>query len=1067
MLLDASNFVNIAGELHVRSGMVGMFGGNAPSSSSSSSHSGSSSSSSSSATYIDIGPARYAVPSAASYQLVDFDDGLGSTWMLFASGGKLYKSEQGADHYFELLNEFGFSYALNSPVVDAQRIGDFAYLVDAAHAMFRVSLNGGFPAYAMQAPTLAPTVSLTDVTIDTPAAAQWLTGPTPINFNSLISNGYFDVGGGVVTDHTLPGAPWTVQDGPYVIPATSPDYGPGSSSGVSQQHIPGHNFSLLLNEVSNAVGQQFRPPYNQATIWPDPSPLLKNACFLFTCQILLQAPGSNASLSVTVQAYNSVGGLITQQTQILNPTNTATWSQVSAAFNFTTSFTTDPSYYQLILASGPNNTSTNGVWVAACTLNPLQDGPQISDSGGGQVRWTAPYAEIGASYIVRNYGSGKNFSAVGALGFAISSTSVPLADLYLRFGFVATPTSSSSSSSSSSSGVSSSSSSSGYPFNGPGAIEWSNNIKFNSEGTFGYADITTIDPSILASVEFLFIQVVLDLPSGDVNPGTPTNILTFGPLTASGELSIGSEYLYYITESTRIDAANIIESNPSPPSVGVTTTIEQAEFDIVAAAPVNPSTNYLTLWRLGGPWTDVRQIAMVPLNADVAFGNDPLNPNYSWNHTTRTFLDNTPDTALSLANLLSFGRFPMPSNAQAVALYNGRLFAAVGNQVYISWLFDGNNSQPLYTTLVQTFILDPQTDTLVPGPNTAIEGATFPISPDPSDTVVRMVPYGTPVAAGQAFGGGLVVYCKRSVWLIQGTNALNFELQQYPYTKDVGLVAFRGVTRLDSNLMAFLGPDRIHMFPPTQDSPEQDRGLHIQPQIYPVRPQTLMNSVAFSTAWLHFHDQKILMGCPVPGGTQNSVVWIYDLRIGGWTRWTGPASGGAFPQPGMAITGAMTLPPTNQGASYDLYLFGIDGQIYRMEGTVDQYTRLSATQAIPFTVTAHALRPSFYVRYKARPLLYMWARLERFEVEMIMNGTLTMTSQAYEVGTSAPVPIAGKTAVASYELVGGGRTFRQSVPPGLIEGVYITVTLSGAVTDAAYLRGLRGWISGTTYEQAG
>jgi hypothetical protein len=1077
MLLQADNVYNIAGQLYVRPGMLGLFGGSAPSSGSSSSH-GSSGSSSSSSAYIDIGSTYYAVPSSALYPLCDFTDEGGNTWMLITFGGRLFKTLQASGSYTELLDTNRMPYALNSPVVDCVRVGDYAYLVDGAHPLIRVSLSGGFPAYAMQPPTDAPTVSLSDVTIDSPTASQWSPGPIPGNQTSqLIANGYFDVTGAVSGNVYLPGAPWTVGGGVYVLPTTSPDYGPFSyTNGHSQQHIEGHNFSLLLDDPADGVQQPFYAPYNVATAWPNTNNLLRSACFLFGCQLYPQNPGSSASLAVTLTAY--IGGQpYSSQTQVLYPSNTASWAQLTAAFNFTQSLPSDPDYYMLSLSSGPKNVGGNGVWVAGCTLLPTWDGPVLTDTGNGQVKWTANYGCIGGSYMVRSYVVPKDFSNVGTLGFAISSTSVPLTDLYIRFGFVAFP----SSSSSSSSAHSSSSSSSGYPFDGAGTIEWSNDISFNDAGTFGYCDITTIDPAVLANVQHLFIQTVLDLPLGDITPGTPTNILTFGPLTAAGELSVGYQYVYYVTESAQIDAENIVESNPSAPSATITTTIEQAEANITLPADcyVNAATNLVTLWRLGGVWDDVRQIAVVPTDADVAYGSDPNNPYYSWNHTTRTFLDNTPDVFLALANLISFGRYPQPSNAQAVAQWQGRLWLAVGNTVYASWLYNADNSDPLYTTLVQT-----END-----PNLPIEGASFPISPDPSDTIVRMIPYGTPIVAGNQFGGGLVVLCKRSVWLIQGQDASSFTLQQYPYTEGVGLVAFRGVTRIDSNLMAFMGPDRLHLFPPTEDSPEKDRGLPIQPQLYPVPPQTLQNQSAFALSWMLFHDQKILLGCPVPGGGQNSVIWIYDLRVGGWLRWTGPQgassssssssssassgsssssstpSGPTFPLQGMAITGAMSLPPTSNGAQYDLYLFGLDGQLYRMTGTVDQYTPLSLSQAIPFVITVHAMRPAFFVRYRARALYYMWARLERFEVEMVMNGTLTMTAQAYMTGLANPTPIPSARSVQTYGLVGGGRAFRMDVPSGLIEGQYIELTLSGSVTDVAYLRGVRGWISGTSYEQ--
>jgi len=152
------------------------------------------------------------------------------------------------------------------------------------------------------------------------------------------------------------------------------------------------------------------------------------------------------------------------------------------------------------------------------------------------------------------------------------------------------------------------------------------------------------------------------------------------------------------------------------------------------------------------------------------------------------------------------------------------------------------------------------------------------------------------------------------------------------------------------------------------------------------------------------------------------------------------------------------------GANYNLFLFGLNGQVYQSTGTVDQATPIAAAVSIEFTVVVHAMRPGFFVRMKKRPMYYMRARLEWYAIDIVMNGVLTSTAQAYTVGTQSPVPIAGRKSVKNYSLTNLGRPYTVSCPPGLIEGDMVTVEITGNVVGETYLRGVRGYVSATGFE---
>jgi hypothetical protein len=380
-------------------------------------------------------------------------------------------------------------------------------------------------------------------------------------------------------------------------------------------------------------------------------------------------------------------------------------------------------------------------------------------------------------------------------------------------------------------------------------------------------------------------------------------------------------------------------------------------------------------------------------------------------------------------------------------------------------------------------------------PNIEIEGANFPINPESTDAVVRLVKIGTPIAAGNQFGGVLIAFNQRSVYFVQGSQATDFDVKPYPYAEGVGLTAFHGVAIVSASQAFFMGPDRIHVCPPQgyeyyttgveADNPRQDIGLLIKPELYPSPPNSpLQNSTAFAKSWLTWHSSRLYLGCPTPGNLSNNTVWIYDFLTPGWLQWTGPqsvssssssnapssSSSGDVPvsQIPMAFGNALSLPPIpgTTGAAYNLYLFGLNGQVYQNTGSTDQSTPLSTPSAIPWSCTVHAMRPGFFVRYKKRPLFYMRARLEWYLVDLVFTGVVTMTAQAYTAGIDAPVPIPGATNTQYYELKSLGQPYTVYLPGGLIEGNMVTVTLSGQATGPAYLRGLRGEVSPTSYEHS-
>ena len=1114
-LLGADNVLNRAGMLQVRPGMYGMFGGIAPSSSSSSSPSGASSSSSA---YYDVGATSYGILGGSTYDLCDFVDDTGATWILQTALGKVYKTPQAGGFHVELVDVGGASYTFNSGAAQAVKFQDFVYIVDGAHPWVRIDLTGGFPAYAMIAPTGSPSAALTNsLLFQANNAANWSFDGQATALGNIAPNAGQDTSGNsqIINGSNLRGNGWVItgEQGPTrggypdevnviaggvnICVAGTPPSGasPGQGGLITVNHFAGANanaslypsrFHVLLYCVKNDFNSNPNTYSANCLITPYSSAGVQ----LGVAQIIAINPaGNTAQVIDTIIDFSGLGPQVAGLTvQIVNHNSSSQGNLYVGPISIT------PITVQTMFGSAAKNalvypSLTGGQIVASSSSSSSSSGGSSSSSLSGALVISSPPTDLGS--VLDYEGTSLIYT------FPVSSSS------------------------SSSSPGSASSSSSGQPEGGvnlsttnrfvigvgSGQIAaWSgfqvslsliqniggtstqsiladNGVTISADLTGLDCDISTLDAAQLVNIVGIKLTFL-----ANVTWVSPFYALPLGPITAPGNLSIASGqngingallagYSWYVTESAVIDSENVIESNPSLASSVLLPTFAQAEalIGLPAECPRNAETTEYTFYRLGGAWPDVRLIATVSRTVSVAYGSDPNNPYYSWNAATGVLLDNTPDLFLAVATLMSFSKDPMPANAQAIAVWQGRVCAGVGNQLYLSWLYNSDNSAPLLTTLISN--LD--------DPNYPIDGATFPVSPDSSDVIVAMCPFGTPVLAGNEFGGGLLIFCTRSVWMLEGTDVSNFDLKEYPYSKGVGLIAARGWERISPNQVIFMGPDRLHVFPPQGDSPHHDLGRPIQPLLYPAAPQTLQNSSAFALSWMRFHDSKLFLGCPQPGGSSNSVVFVYDFLVGGWTRLTGPLSpltsssssssssnsssssgGPSFDISGMAMTSAISLPPTGGGADYDLYMFGLDGQMYRMTGTVDQFSPISMAQPIPFSITVHALRPGFFYRYKLHPLFYMWARLEFVWIEMMMTGLLQIQAQAFTAGTDNPLPIAGAQSVQYYQLAGGGRPFEMNMPSGLIEGQFIEVTVSGSVTDVAYCRGIRGFVSGTTYEQA-
>ena len=861
---------------------------------------------------------------APTYLLGPFRRADGTTAITYTSGGKLYQVNKGASASTEIHNGAGGSLSLVSANSFAARLGRYQYIVDGTGSLIRTDLSTGISSPFLTAPTLAPTVSLTNTVIDPLTDGAWtpdaLTGPGQVNRLPNASFSSPTGGGGQVPTG------WDATGG-------NPDlYGDGHTYAGPNAHGQTGAWLLMDHPAEGVVTDAF--------LVNDPvtGDALRYAEEFYAALTVFQSDTSGASsLFFGVLAYADAAGtaLITEfdhefKAPYINNTASVTLDTVISFASLSVPVLS----YRVRLYGGANNGGAGGdiycrypvCFPFTPALTTPVSGKQVdirqpqtlTYSGGAQA--ASNYGTVGSGtgaggvHLTRDFGAANpqnwsNYNEVAlALGKAAGITGLTLSLAFRQD-------------------------------DGSGTRYYTNSFTISADSTVATCDISTVLKSVRAS--FRWVELVL---GGDftVPAANGTDLFLFGPLTGAGNLSIG--YVDYSYPFTEIDAStdaahlvDILESSPSPASSSLTPTLTQAEAAVVLPAQANPSAGYFALYRYGGVFDDnpavARLIAVVPIGSDVAYGADARNPNYSWNHTTRTLTDNTPDSFIlqpgvfpNAGTAMVSDRAAPPIGAQAICAYHGRLLLAVGSVLWISWLVTPTNPSALYFTTVQ-----------IPGdPNEALKGAMFPVGGQfDNDPIQALVPHNTDV----------VIEKHTSKSLLQGYSGENFAVTDYLQGAGFGCIAPR-TALLMGNYEACLcasGPFRF------DGAAADEFGLYVESLIRPrgFDGQPGVASSALSGCAAVYYDRRLLLSVPDPGQSVNTRTYVYDTRLaaeqfsytpyhGGWTRWN------------FGFTSAVT---TSSGTDSDnLYLGSADGQIYTLSGSADSAGPAAPPQPIACTV---------------------------------------------------------------------------------------------------------------------
>jgi len=549
----------------------------------------------------------------------------------------------------------------------------------------------------------------------------------------------------------------------------------------------------------------------------------------------------------------------------------------------------------------------------------------------------------------------------------------------------------------------------------PANISWTNPVNLISDSTGKYlsCDISTVVTDIRQKAQYLYLQITADLPeSVDL-----TNLFTFGPISASGNLSIGqASYSYLVTEvedtayslsgtPTGNTTDGAIESEGSATSAIITPTGNKAKTQITLSEPRNSATNKLRIYRYGGVFLDSYPTAR--LIAEAPVWTDKLDAAYSnyvtWDHTTRTIVDDTPDSALFLATAYIPDRSAMLYGSQAVTEWQNRIWTASGSTLAGSWLVTAGQAAGLYFNSVN----------IPDDPYGAIKGVQVSVGGVDNDDIQALVP----------LGAMLIILKHRSVWMLTGTDGSNFQLSGHLQSAGVGCAAPKGHALVQNTLWLLAG-DGVW---------EYDGGEIVEPKSLEIEP--LLAPGAINGASPILPDR--LAGCIMlyagrrlyvfaPGSAvdaENTVAYCYDTRTEGWTRLLQ-----------MNVTGACTTSDASDSTA--IYLGCSNGQLYRLAGEGDKNLPTDTASAVPFSMQTRGMGqeeegPSYWAMNIATALYAAVKTKESTSLTFTVSAANcpSVYSQSYTVSGSASLRFSSITPdiIGDYIYAGvSGSTVTQS-----------------------------------------
>lgn len=448
----------------------------------------------------------------------------------------------------------------------------------------------------------------------------------------------------------------------------------------------------------------------------------------------------------------------------------------------------------------------------------------------------------------------------------------------------------------------------------------------------------------------------------DRTPGATDTEIDLVDIVDVGNLTVDATYNWRITEilpagTTYADGG--LESPGSDLSVSYAVTEGGARVRLTLPARTNAAATHVCVWRIGGDLSTERLVAMFP------YGTDTTGDNWSWDKTNRYFYDNVADVALVNQPIYGSGRDAAPTLCTAITLHGGRLWLGKGKEVFCSWrLQEDIDTYGLYFTLAP----DPS------DPEAYKKGASFSLL-GVADTD-GIVAFGKDAPDRiDTLGSTLIVYRRNGITTITGDSSANFAAQPSLAASGNGIVGPR------AHALAGTRP-WYH----TQVGATQFNGNTVESRSFLLEPLLSSTYIANATGTNRiaycWHDNRMWVFAPAVGGSTNSVVYVWDGRVStdaqdGWHKFTSSVNAG--------FTGAVSIQVSGQVP--DLYLAGVDGQLYKYANYSDKALDVSSGTAIPWAVTTRQYGKSA----AAGPAFYGQNIVSQLDVDIDANASTTMT----------------------------------------------------------------------------
>lgn len=808
--------------------------------------------------------------------------------IIFAAEGKLWRCVAGANTYTEILDENGDSFAFpdDGRGVRLVRYGKYLYGVDGSGPLFRTDGTSGESVSGLDAPTVAPSPRLISRPLGTTGIiTDWSSNPAPASFSQLLANYSFE-------DNTPDLDDWDAD-------------GATSHAGNSNMTPQDGSRALLLDTPGDSVEQAVTPPLLSG------SATQRARVYRLRTSTHSADDAARAGMVAQVLALDGSGvAMATAQAEYNDgpPSQVDAWNlnRLIAAFG---ELSVEPSEILVHLESGPSNPPglDDGYYVDFAALVPLYARLEIiataeagtyqarmavsEDAAGLLPEYAATFATAGL-YLRRTYGAGQDWSKVAGLAVPItlSETVVSLAGRpRFRFGFQQT---------------------------GSSDITWSRVCSYTDDATAIVADLTTLSPEVRDNVEHFYIQMLDNLPR---DPFWST-LFTFGQPRDIGGLSVGRAYNWRVSEykqvgagtvdETTFEAIDSVQSSGSPLSVQLVARGDAATVELTLPAATNPDATHFLIWQFGGVFATGESgvflyeyiVGVVDVDADSD------GEGWTWDASERLFTWWGLDSALMGRSIYQVGRDSMPEGGTALAVHNSRLWMAAGNRVYGSWLLTGSREAGLYTSFTS----------LPTDPNLPLKGFT-------ADVSTQSDPEG--IVSLESFGTVLLIFRQAGIYSLSGFEPANFVVQSYLRAVGIGCVASRAsgliINEVGGNEMWFLGLAGLMRF-------DGDTAALRSEALEGVLSQRLLDPVAYSRSALLLHDLRAWLFAPESAeDTTNTCAYVWDSRVRGDGR-----QGWVMLRPPVAMTGAVSV--SDVGRATDLYAAGVDGQLYKLAGSLDK-----------------------------------------------------------------------------------------------------------------------------------